>query len=221
MPVRVLEHGDSHAALGRELLQHKPITAMPVRQRVGPLHLHARIQTVALGYNHFPVAQVRCDGRWIKMLDKPSHVSSSPISDPVLHENGNREFWNGLYGMNRMSMKELVNFGRSWAYPSEMSMSGSGFASLGYDRSQRCYQVERREPGGGPLEITLQGTKDSPIVNPAIRIKNWNVDSAKVLVNGKLGDEVRLGFHHGIEGTDLVLFALINETAPLKLTITK
>jgi hypothetical protein len=155
------------------------------------------------------------------MLDKPSQVSSSPISDPVIHENGNRAYWNGLYGMNRMSMKELVNFGRSWAYPAEMSLNGSDFASSGYDRSQRCYQVERREPGGGLLEITLQGTKASPILNPAFRIKNWNANTAKVLVNGQPGAEVRFGFHHGIEGTDLVLFALINETAPLKLTITK
>jgi hypothetical protein len=179
------------------------------------------VRYVALGYNHFPVGQARCDGRWIRMFDRPSHVSSSPISDPVIHENGNREYWNGLYGMNRMSMKELISFGRSWAYPAEMSLSGSGVASLGYDRSQRCYQVERREQGSGTLEIRLQGTQESPIVNPAIRVKNWNADTARVLVNGKLGDEVRLGFHHGIEGTDLVLFASVNETSPLEITITK
>jgi len=179
------------------------------------------VRYVALGYNHFPVGQARCDGRWIRVFDRPSHISSSPISDPVIHEEGNRAYWNGLYGMNRMSMKELINFGRSWAYPAEMSLRGSGCASLGYDRSQRCYQVERREQGNGTLEIRLQGTQESPIVNPAIRIKNWNADTARVLVDDKSGDEVRLGFHHGIDGVDLVLFAFVNETSPLKITITR
>ena len=38
------------------------------------------------GYNHFPVNQARCDGRWAKTLDRPSHISSSPCSNPVIHE---------------------------------------------------------------------------------------------------------------------------------------
>jgi hypothetical protein len=179
------------------------------------------LRYVAVGYNHFPVAQARCDGRWIRMFDRPSHISSSPISDPVIHEQGNRACWNGLYGMNRMSMNELINFGRAWAYPAEMSLSGAGFSSQGYDKSQRCYQVERREPGSETLEISLQGSKESPLVNLAIRVKNWNSDEAKILVNGKPSHAVRTGFNHGLEGTDLVLFVFVNETVPLKLAIAR
>ena len=114
-----------------------------------------------------------------------------------------------------MSMKELIHFGRSWAYPAELSLTGSGFTSQGYDKSQRCYQVENTEPTGGQVEISLEGSKDSPIVNPAIRIKNWNADEAKVLINGKENNGCRLGFNHQISGTDLVVFAFIKETAPV------
>ena len=179
------------------------------------------VRYVALGYNHFPAGQARCDGRWIKTLDRPGHISSSPISMPVIHEAEKRSNWNGLYGMNRLGMDELINFGRAWAYPAALTLSGSGFTSLGYDQSQRCYQIEETQPASGAIEINLQGNKHSPIVNPAIRVKNWNSDTAQVLVNGKPGGEVRLGFHHGIEGTDLVLFLLLNETAPVKVAIAK
>ena len=179
------------------------------------------VRYVAPGYNHFPVAQARCDGRWLRTLDRPGHVSSSPISNPVIHEEGNRSHWNGLYGMNRMGMVELITFGRSWAYPAELTLNGSGFISQGYDKSQRCYQIEKTQPSGGAVEISLQGSKKSPVINPAIRIKNWNSDTAKVLVNGKPSDDVRLGFNHEIEGTDLVVFLFLSETAPVKITIGK
>jgi hypothetical protein len=179
------------------------------------------VRYVALGYNHFPVGQARCDGRWIRMFDRPSHISSSPISDPVIHENGNRSYWNGLYGMNRMNMKQLIKFGRSWAYPAELSVTGSEFTSRGYDRSQRCYQIDDSEKKSGPLEISLQGSDDSPVINPAIRVKNWNSDEAKILVNGKPGTNCSIGFNHELDGTDLVIFVFINETAPVKLTISK
>jgi hypothetical protein len=179
------------------------------------------VRYVAVGYNHFPVAQIRCDGRWIKTLDRPSHVSSSPISEPVIHEEGRRSYWNGLYGMNRMGMNELIHFGRAWAYPAELTLSGAGFISHGYDKSQRCYQIEKNQPTGGAVEISLQGSKQSPVINPALRIKNWNAESAKVLVNGKPGGDVRLGFHQAIEGTDLILFLLLNETTPVKITVAK
>ena len=177
------------------------------------------VRWIGGGYNHFPVNQAYCDGRWARTLDRPTHIMSSPCSDPVIHEKSGRLFWNGLYGMNVMSMTELVSFGRSWAYPAELSLSGTAFSSQGYDRSQRCYQLVNNKPGSGPLEISLHGSKESPLVNPAIRIKNWNADTAKVLVNGKPSDEVRLGFNHGLEGTDLTLFVLANIAEPLKITV--
>ena len=73
------------------------------------------VRWIDVGYNHFPVGQARCDGRPTKALDRPSHISSSPISDPIIHEDGIRQYWNGLYGMNNMDMTQLISFGRSWS----------------------------------------------------------------------------------------------------------
>ncbi|MCF7973801.1 MAG: LamG domain-containing protein [Phycisphaerae bacterium] len=170
------------------------------------------------GYNHFPVNQARCDGRWARTLDRPTHIMSSPCSDPVIHEQGNRLSWNGLYGMNSMGITELIRFGRSWAYAPELS-TGSGFVSKGYDRSQRCYQIENLSGQSGPCAITLKGSKDSPVFNPAFRIKNWNAKGATLLVNGKAHD-YKTGINRELEGTDLIVFVTVSETVPVTITIT-
>ena len=171
-----------------------------------------------VGCDHFPVGQARCDGRRSKMSDRPSHCDSFPISDPVINHNGNRDYWNALYGMSSMKMKDLVSFGRSWAYSAEMSLSGTGFISKGYDRSQRCYQLLNSNNKSQKVEITLRGSKDSPVINPAFYIKNWNSEGAKILVNGK-ETKCRIGINHDLDGTDLVIFIPVNETKTETITI--
>ena len=172
-----------------------------------------------VGCNHFPVGQARCDGRTSKMSDRPSHCDSFPISDPIIHEDSEREWWNGLYGMTGMSMTDLVSFGRSWAYAPELKVIGNGFASKGYDRSERCYQLENTGGKAAKAELTLQGSKSSPITNPAIRIKNWNGEKARILVNGKEIQNCRIGINHELEGNDLVFFLFINETRPVTIIV--
>ena len=172
-----------------------------------------------VGCNHFPVGQARCDGRRSKVPDRPSHCDSFPISDPVIHRNGTREYWNGLYGMTDMSMTDLVSFGRSWAYAAELSVSGKNFVSKGYDLSQRCYQIENTGQNAGQAEITLKGSKESPVINPAVFVKNWNSDRAKVLVNGKEVGNCKVGINNELEGNDLVLFITVSEVKPVKITI--
>jgi hypothetical protein len=170
------------------------------------------------GYNHFPVNQARSDGRWARTTDRPTHIMSSPCSDPIIHENGNRLSWYALYGMNTMPMTDLVTFGRAWAYAPKLS-TGSGFESKGYDRSQRCYQIENTSGKASPCEMTLKGSKDSPVLNPALRIKNWHADEAKILVNGKAHASYKTGINRTLEGTDLVVFVTINKVGPVKITI--
>lgn len=170
------------------------------------------------GYNHFPVNQARCDGRWRKMFDRPSHISSSPCSNPVIHEHGNRLFWNGLYGMNSMDMTELVSFGRAWAYPAKLS-TGPTFVSRGYDRSQRCYQIENRSGIACESELDLEASRASPVVNPAFYIKNWNAEGAKIVVNGKTSAGCKVGIHRKLSGSDLIVFLNINEAVPIHISI--
>ena len=179
------------------------------------------VRWIAGGYNHFPVNQARSDGRWAKTTDRPTHFMSSPCSDPVIHEDGNRMYWLGLYGMNGMNMDNLISFGRSWAYAPELTVAGNNYISKGYDKTQRCYQLESTTPKAGTVVFTLRGSKDSPIINPAILIKNWNSDGAKILVNGKESSNCKIGINHQLEGDDLVLYINLNEEVPVKITLAK
>jgi len=171
------------------------------------------------GYNHFPVNQARSDGRWAKTTDRPTHFMSSPCSDPVIHEDGNRLYWIGLYGMNDMNMHDLISFGRSWAYAPELSLTGAGFISKGYDKSQRCYQIENTNRKALQTEITIHGSKDSPVINPAIFVKNWNSNLAKILVNGKENSNTKVGINHQLDGDDMVVYISLKAEAPVRITI--
>lgn len=171
------------------------------------------------GYNHFPINQARSDGRWAKTVDRPSHFMSSPCSNPIVHEEGDRLYWLGLYGMNTMHIKELVSFGRSWAQAPAMSVKGNDFNANGYDRSERAYLLESKNKETKELEFTLEGSKENPINNPAIVIKNWTASNAKVLVNGKAAKGVKTGIVHELEGDKLVVFLFLEKTEAVKVTI--
>ncbi|HEC43304.1 MAG TPA: LamG domain-containing protein [Bacteroides sp.] len=186
--------------------QHKPFICFEPGNKIFLRNGKLGSYDMAGGCNHFPVGQARCDGRTTRMSDRPSHATSFPISDPVIHEKGDRYFWNGLYGMNDMDLTELTAFGRSWAYAPEVSVNGSGFHSAGYDGSERCYQIENSEGKAGELKMTLAGSSDTPVHNPAFYIRNWNADGASVLVDGKELQDCKTGIHHKLEGKDLIVF---------------
>ena len=171
------------------------------------------------GYNHFPVNQARSDGRWAKTTDRPTHFMSSPCSDPVIHENGNRMYWIGLYGMNGMNMHDLISFGRSWSYAPELTITSNGYISKGYDKAQRCYHLENSNSKAGTIEFTLKGSKDSPVINPAIMVKNWNSNGAKILVNGKDTKNSKVGINHQLDGDDLVVYVSLKAEVPVRITM--
>ncbi len=170
-------------------------------------------------YNHWPVGQARCDGRRSVMADRPSHTIAFPVSDPVIHETGGREFWSGLYGMNEMDINDLVKFGRSWAYPAELVIRSDGFKSEGYDKSERCYKIYNTSQKPKDLIISLKGSKNSPLFNPAICVKNWNLPGAKILVNNKQIEGCLVGINKTLEGIDLVLFVPINSESEIQMKI--
>jgi hypothetical protein len=177
------------------------------------------VRWIGGGYNHFPVNQARSDGRWAKTTDRPTHFASSPCSDPVIHEDGDRLYWIGLYGMNNENMNDLVNFGRSWAYAPELVISGNGCVSKGYDRSQRCYQLEKTSRQAGTIEFLLKGSKDTQVINPAIFVKNWNSDGARIMVNGKVNKNSKVGINHTLSGDDLVVYIPIKTESQIRISI--
>jgi len=180
---------------------------------------HMWVRWIGGGYNHWPVNQARSDGRWAKTTDRPTSIMSSPCSNPLIHEKGNRLYWIGLYGMNSLNMNELVSFGRSWAYAPELILESNEYKAKGYDRAERCYYLENNRPDAGPVKLILNGSKDSPVINPSIIVKNWKSNGAKIFVNGKENNNSKVGINHQLEGDDLVIFISLKEEVPVKITI--
>jgi len=171
------------------------------------------------GYDHWPVGQARCDGRRSIMADRPSHTIGFPISDPVIHETDTREYWSGLYGMNDLSFDGIIKFGKSWAYPAGLVIQDDDFKSEGYDKSERCYKINNLSQKPKDLTISLKGSKNSPLFNPAIYVKNWNLPGAKVLVNNKEIEGCKVGINKTLEGIDLVLFVPLNSESEVQMKI--
>lgn len=186
--------------------ENKPFICFEPGNTMYIRHNSLRSYDRAGGCNHFPVGQARCDGRTTRMADRPSHCTSFPISNPVINEEGDRYYWCGLYGMNDRSIDELVKIGRSWAHAPELTGLSSGFESEGFDRSRRCYRVVNNTNQPSPVSFTLMGSRESPVVNPAIRVRNWSAGGARVMVNGEEHRAHEKGILYELEGTDLILF---------------
>ena len=118
-----------------------------------------------------------------------------------------------------MDLNELVTFGRSWAYAPDLRLSGEDFRFGGYDRSQRCYQIEKRVVNAVNCELKLSGSKESPIVNPALHIQNWNAKGAKVRVDGKEFNNSRFGINPKLGGDELTVFLFLKATSAVNIRI--
>ena len=171
------------------------------------------------GCNHFPVGQARCDGRTSTTSDKPSHFGGFPISNPVIHEKDKRYFWNGLYGINDMAMKQVVELGKSWAFAPEINLLEKGYVSRGFDKSERCYHLEKLDASSGKLALELAGSKENPIINPAFVIKNWTHMDAGILIDGKPAKDARIGINRQLEGDELVVFLFHQSNEKVNITI--
>ncbi len=172
--------------------------------------------------NHWPVGQARCDGRSVQAADRPTHFLGFPISSPPIHENEDRSWWNGIYGMTDLSIDELVTVAKSWNYPPELSIS-EGFRYQGYDRGQRAFVMSRSGRSTAGLRIDVAASDDHPIYNPALVILGWGTSDVVLAINGEevpQGTDLRVGHRHGLEGTDLILWGKYQSTEPFEITLT-
>jgi hypothetical protein len=199
--------------------QHKPFICFEPGNKMFIRHNGLQSYDKAAGCNHFPVGQARCDGRTTRMADRPSHCSGFPISDPVIHEDGDRFYWCGLYGMKDMDVDGIVRFGRSWAYAPELIPAGPETESKGFDRSRRCYHLLCKEDKPTGLEFTLRSSQDNPVINPAFYIENWNAENARVIVDGKEIKDCEIGVTHKLEGSDLAVFLWWEAGTPIRIRI--
>ena len=72
------------------------------------------------------------------------------------------------------------------------------------------------------LRLTLDGSEASPVLDPAIVIKNWGDGAAQLKIDGRSiasGTAFRVGHIRRLEATDLVLWMQKESTAQLNIEL--
>jgi hypothetical protein len=164
-------------------------------------------------WNHWPVARVHSDGRYAEAPDRAAHSSLSQTTSSLGIY---------LYGMTDRPAVELLPLARSWISPPPLEILSPGYESEGYDRNQRAYVLHCVQPGGD-LEVTLAGSVESPVVNPAFVIRDWGDVDATVDLDRETvpsGETARVGHRYHLDGCDLVVWLDCRATKSIQLSIT-
>ncbi|MGI9429056.1 MAG: LamG domain-containing protein [Bythopirellula sp.] len=179
-------------------------------------------------WNHWPVAQAPSPGTHAVTHDRPSHshltqtIEESP--PPVIVHDRRKHTFTAVHliGMTNQPITGLIPLARSWNFPPELKVTSGDFAYDGYDKYQRAYILSSStsdEPP--PLVVHVDASDKSPLVNPAVVIKQWGDHRANVTVNGRqleTRSDVRTALRSGLDGIDLVVWLSLEATQPLEMT---
>jgi hypothetical protein len=156
-------------------------------------------------WNHYPFGLLPSDGTVATGIDR---VSSSCIGTLYgLHhqlDDGRVDMYN-IYGITNIPAAGLRDLNRSWNYAPALS-NISGAESKGYEKGQRAYVLTKRS---AKISFNLEGSEDSPILNPCFVIKKWESDSkARIKINNKnlaTDGKIKQGIIRDTDGTKTLI----------------
>jgi len=174
-------------------------------------------------WDAWPVSQDWSDARKATNFNKVSHSNLTHIRWKPYVETPKKRTWLMLTGMTDKKAGELAPLARSWLRAPKLKLSGSDFASEGYDPPQRAYVLTCNKAGQpSPLSLQLEASKNSPVVNPAFVIKNWGGDGVSLKINGKKierGKDFRFGHRHRFRSSDLVVWVKVESIKPIQISL--
>jgi hypothetical protein len=104
-----------------------------------------------------------------------------------------------------------------------MTVASGAFRAEGFDPAQKAFVAARPGPAApAALDVTLRAGADSPVVNPALYVRNWGVAEPRIEIDGRpasVGRDVRVGRVPKLEGDDLVVWLRLESAAPVRITI--
>jgi len=95
---------------------------------------------------------------------------------------------------------------------------GEDFRFGGYDRSQRCYQIEKLVVKAVNCELKLSGARNHPL-SISVPCPELEFQGAKVRVDGKEFNNSRVGINHELGGDDLMVFLFLKATSAVNISI--
>lgn len=229
-------YGDMHPPKSIDKPDHPSIQVVNLKsawkpfQVVPPANAYFKIFNVSQSYysfgcwNHWPISQIASSARICVAADRASHSSLSHLYWDFYQTTDHSETKLLMDGLTTQSAAELAPLGRSWVSPPPLEVQGEGFQSEGYDPAQRAFVVTRKgAAAASALKLTLQASDSSPLVNPALVIRNWGDAPARLKINARAvawGKDDRRGYVRKLEGTDLVVWIRQTSMAPLQITLT-
>ena len=175
-------------------------------------------------WNHWPTAQIPSDGRYAMDSDQASSTSLSHCRWDAYAATDESMTKLMLNGLTPLAADELIPLTRSWSYPPELLVETLGvMKNLGYEPAERAYRLEMNKGGAkSQLNLTLKGSKDSPVVNPCIVIRNWGNSKPSLKLDGKRvqeGQNYRIGFRNSMEGSDLIIWLQKNSEKEVRIIL--
>ena len=156
-------------------------------------------------WNHWPVAQVPGDGRWVVTNDRPSHFNLTTFTQWKNYSMDERTKTRiMLHGMTSLKAKELVPLANSWLNSPEILQSDN--ISIDYDQAERAYIINKFPKEG--LKLSINASKEYPAVRPALIIK-YRMNDPILDVNGKklkANIEYRYGTVKTIDGWKTIIW---------------
>jgi hypothetical protein len=176
-------------------------------------------------WNHWPVSMIPSDGRKAVAPDRPFHASLSNYEPRATKGRGDSYIAASLYGMTDRPIETLVALARSWINPPHLAIDtgypSDAMVACAYDDTQRAYEVHWRERSK-PLDLLFLASENSPVVNPALVVKNWGHGAVSLRVDAKevkRGPDFRIGHHRTLEGTDLIVWIKAESSKPIKILL--
>ena len=162
-------------------------------------------------WDHWPVAQIPGDGRWVTTPDRPSHFNLTTFVQWKDHEYTEKTRTRiMLQGMTDQEPEGLVSLARSWLEAPKMRVLAEEYHGGTYDQAERTYVLEKLDPGStAGCRLVVEASEDSPLMNPAIIIQGWGSGPAAVSIDGEAwprGVDCRQGVRRQPDSEDLILW---------------
>jgi hypothetical protein len=165
-------------------------------------------------WNHYPVTQAPCDGRFCVAPDRLAHSALGAADN--LSETGNML----LYGFTNKDAESLIPLARSWNHPPQIQ-NLAGAEKMEYNKGERAYELEAMDDR---ISFTVNATNGSPLVHPCYIIRGWD-RMAKVTLDGAddfPAGKVRQGLVRGTDGKQqLLLWLMLDAREPVNLEFRK
>jgi hypothetical protein len=172
-------------------------------------------------WNHWPVAPRPTDGRYAQFADRAAHASVSHWWWDAFETTDRSMTKLMLTGMTDKPVEELIPLAKSWSNPAEIQVKQTD-SSAEYMPEERAYHIILGK-STQTLDIVLNGSEDSPIINPAFVVGNWGDNEVELKINGIVvnrGEYFRYGFRESLGGTDLIVWLRLEANQEIKFSLT-